>query len=158
MSRSVGNQVPAALCELLAGERLEDAVGLTVLLVTVDIDGWPRLAMLSAGEVLANGPRRLRLALWPGSTSTANLTRGGRATLSLVHGGAGWYLHCSARRSRDLELPGGRLLAGFALTVEEVLEDAVPYAELTAGITFRLTEPERVLASWREALTALRQG
>jgi hypothetical protein len=158
MSRTAGNQVPAALRELLAGERLEESVGLTVLLVTVDIDGWPRLAMLSAGEVLATGPRHLRLALWPNSTSTANLTRGGRATLSLVHGGAGWHVRCSARRSRDLELPGGRLLAGFALTVEEVLEDVVPYAELTAGISFRLVEPERVLAAWREALTALRDG
>jgi hypothetical protein len=158
MSRSAGREVPGAVRALLDGTRLDEAVGLTVLLLTVDEAGWPRLAMLSAGEVLVMGPRTLRLALWPHSASTANLARSTRATLALVHGGAGWYLRCSARRRPDLALPGGRLLAGFELLVTEALEDVVPYAELTGGISFRLADPERVLAAWREAVAAMRSA
>jgi hypothetical protein len=156
MSRSAGRSLPAAVRGLLDGTRLEQAAGLTVLLLTVDEPGWPRAAMLSAGEVLATGPRELRLALWPDSSSTANLARSRIATLALVHGGAGWYLRCRARRHGDLALPGGRRLAGFALQVDEVLEDRVPYAELTGGIGFRLVDPERTLEAWREAVAAMR--
>jgi len=41
----------------------------TVQLLTVDESGWPRVALLSAGEVLATGPRAIALALWPDGTS-----------------------------------------------------------------------------------------
>jgi len=156
MSRSAGNEVPPALAAALDGSRLEAAAGLTVLLLTVDADGWPRLAMLSAGEVLATGARALRLALWPDSRTTTNLDRSDRATLAAVLDGAGWYLRCTASRQPDLALPGGRRLASFGLTVDETLEDQVPYAELTTGIGFRLLEPDRVLPAWREAVAAMR--
>lgn len=156
MSRSAGNEVPPALATALDGSRLEAAAGLTVLLLTVDADGWPRLAMLSAGEVLAAGPRSVRLALWPDSRTTANLDRSEKATLAAVLDGAGWYLRCTARRQPDLVLSGGRRLVSFGLTVEEALEDVVPYAELTTGIRFRLLEPDRILPAWREAVAAMR--
>src|SRR5438270_13173115 len=102
VSRSAGREVPEAVRSLLGGARLEDAVGLTVLLLTVDEEGWPRIAMLSAGEVLATGPRSLRVALWPHSSSTANLLRSPHATLALVHGGAGWYLRCRVTGGHEL--------------------------------------------------------
>jgi hypothetical protein len=156
VSRSAGEELPPAIRRLLDGAELERAVGRTVLLLTVDETGWPRVAMLSAGEVVATGPREIRLALWPDGTSAANLTRTGHATLALVHSGAGWYARCGARRQLDLELPDGRRLAAFALAVEEVREDAVPYAELTGGVEFRLAEPERTLAAWRAVVDALR--
>ena len=156
MSRLAGHEMPAGVHALLDGTRLEEAAGLTVLLLTVDEAGWPRLAMLSAGEVLATGPRTLRLALWPGSTTAANLARAGRATLALVHDGAGWYLRCEARPRPDLALPGGRRLAGFQLLVSDALEDVVPYAELTAGVSFRLADPQGTLSAWRETVAALR--
>src|SRR5207253_1291726 len=147
-----------AVRSLLGGARLEDAVGLTVLLLTVDEEGWPRIAMLSAGEVLATGPRSLRVALWPHSSSTANPLRSPHATLALVHGGAGWYLRCRVTGGHELALPDGRRLAGFELRSEEALEDVVPYAELTGGISFRLPEPEPVLAAWRETVRAMRSA
>jgi hypothetical protein len=156
VSRSVGRELPPAIRQQLDGSDLERAAGLTVLLLTVDEAGWPRVAMLSAGEVLAVGPREIGLALWPDGTSAANLTRAGRATLALVHSGAGWYVRCGARREADLALADGRRLAAFALAVDEVLADVVPYAELTTGIEFQLGEPERTLAAWRAVVDALR--
>jgi len=158
VSRRVGTELPGPLQRLLGGADLERASGLTVLLLTVDGAGWPRVAMLSAGEVLATAPRAIRLALWPDSSSAANLARAGRGTLALVEGGAGWYVRCRASRDGDLLLPGERRLASFALAVEEVLEDVVPYAELTGGIEFRLTEPDRALAAWRATVAAMRRA
>jgi hypothetical protein len=158
VSRRVGRELPPAIRQQLDGSDLERAAGLTVLLLTVDEAGWPRVAMLSAGEVLAVGPREIGLALWPDGTSTANLARAGRATLALVHSGAGWYVRCAARREVDLGLADGRRLAAFVLAVEEVLADVVPYAELTTGIEFQLAEPERTLAAWRAVVDALRRA
>src|SRR5215831_6527614 len=158
MSRSAGRELPPPIRDLLDGTDLERAGGLTVLLLTVDEAGWPRVAMLSAGEVLAAAPREIGVALWPDGTSAANLTRAGRATLALVHAGSGWYVRCAARREADLGLDGGRALAAFVLDVEEVLEDVVPYAALTTGIEFQLAEPERTLAAWRAVVDALRRA
>ncbi len=156
MSRSVGDELPAALLERLNGERLEEQIGFTVLLLTMDGDGWPRTAMLSAGEVVAAEAQQVRLALWPDSASTANLARGGRCVLAMVHAGSGWYVRCSARRGADLRLGDGKLLAFFELDVADVLEDLVAYARLVDGVRFELPEPEPVLRAWRETINALR--
>lgn len=156
MPTSLGPRLPASLEPLFDGHDLAGGVGLTFLLLTVDDEGWPRMAMLSVGEVLAAGPSTLRTALWLHSTATRNLTRDDRATLALVHAGAGYYLRCRARRGPDLDLGQDGRLAYFELNIEDVLEDAVTYAELTSGMTFRLHEPEQVLPRWERTIAALR--
>lgn len=113
--------------------------------------------MLSAGEVLASGPERLRLALWPGSGSTENLTRGGQATLMLVVGEAAYYVRVRSRRLADLATPRGPR-AAFEAAVEDVLEDVVAYATITSGIEFSLNDRPAVLAAWQEAIAALRSA
>jgi hypothetical protein len=155
MARSVGNTIPAQIRPLLDGNALETREGVTFLLLTSSDDGWPHLAMLSVGELLAVGDRELRAALWPGSTAATNLARTGQATLALVHDEAGYYLRCSAEAGPDLPIQGGRL-AYFELRVEDALEDVVPYARLTSGVTFHLNDPNDVLPRWRETVEALR--
>ncbi len=155
MSRSVGNSLPAALLPLLDGRDLASREGLTFLLLTPGEEGWPYVAMLSVGEVLAVGDRTVRLALWRESTSSHNLTRTGRATLMLIHEGSGFYLQLRARRGPDLAIGQARR-AFFEATVEDVLEDVVWYAEITSGLSFRLKEREKILAGWRETVAAMR--
>jgi hypothetical protein len=158
MARSLGATLPEPIRLLLSGEDLAAREGVTFLVLTTTPDGWPHLAMVSVGELVATSADRLRLALWPQSSAATNLTRTGRTTLALVHEGAGYYLRCAARRAEDL-LPGraGRL-AQFDLRVEEAFEDVAPYAELTSGITFRLKNPPDVLPSWQETVDALRRA
>jgi hypothetical protein len=156
MARSTGNEIPEAIRPLFAGADLEAHEGLTFLLLTTTADGWPHLAMISVGEVISVGARDLRMALWRGSTAAGNLARDGRATLALVHDGAGYSLRCSGRQGLDLPIEHGRL-SYFELRVDEALEDVAPYAVLTSGITFRLKEPADVLPRWRETVTALRE-
>jgi hypothetical protein len=110
--------------------------------------------MLSAGEVLAVDRHRVRLALWPGSGSTANLSRSALAALMLVVGEDVYYVRVRGRRLPDLALSLGPR-ACFEAEVEDVLLDVVSYATVTSGIEFRLNEPDQVLPGWREAVAAM---
>ena len=140
--------------EVLDGHDLAARAGLTILLLTTSAEGWPQVALLSVGEVLAVDRRRLRLALWPGSGSTANLSRGPQATLMLVVGAETYYVRARGRRLPDLALSHGAR-ACFEADVEDVLVDVVAYAAVTSGVEFRLNDPEQVLQGWQEAVAAL---
>ena len=157
MPKSLGNCLPETLHDLFAGDDLEAGLGLTFLLLTVDAEGWPHMAMLSVGELLLVDERTLRTGLWLHSTATTNLTRERRGVLSFVYRAAGYTLRFQARRQPDLDLGEDGRLAGFTLTIEDVLEDVVNYAELTSGITFRLYQPEQVLPRWQRTIQALRK-
>src|SRR5258708_5563009 len=143
--------MPEAVLRALDGHDLPGHVGLTFPLLTVDASGWPHVALLSAGEVLAVGESELRLALWPGSETTANLTRDGRGTLMVIAGATAFYLELEARPAS----PGDRL-ALFTARVRRVLADEVAYARITTGISFDLPDPASVLGRWRDTIGALR--
>jgi hypothetical protein len=155
MSRSIGHELPAVLQPLLDGSDLANRQGLTFLLLTNDESGWPQVAMLSVGEVVAVDPRTLRAALWLGSGTTRNLSRTGRGTLMLVADGNGYYVRVSARRGDDLDLGSEGRLAYFALQIEDVQEDSADYATLTSGVTFRLKQPEQVVPRWQHTIDCL---
>ena len=150
MSRSIGHELPAALRPLLDGSDLANREGLTFLLLTNDESGWPQVAMLSVGEVVAVDPSTLRAALWLGSGTTRNLSRTGRGTLMLVADGNGYYVRVSARRGDDLDLGSDGRLAYFVLRIE------ADYAALTSGVTFRLKQPDQVVPRWQHTIDRLR--
>ena len=145
----------ADVVTLLDGTDLEARAGLTLELITVDADGWPRVALLSVGEVLATGQRSMRFALWPGSRTTANLERSARALLAFVHDGAAHRARLEARRGADV-LVAGDTRAIFDAPVVSVARDEVPYARLRTGITHELVDPVQVLARWQATVAALR--
>ncbi|MDO7906828.1 pyridoxamine 5'-phosphate oxidase family protein [Paenibacillus sp. JX-17] len=147
-------QLPEALLHLLNGQHLEDKQHDAMMLQTVTEDGWPHNAMLSVGEVVALDNGRLRLALWPGTTTTGNLIRSGRALLVLVHEGTAYYIRLELQLLPELEqamYPRAR----FEAAVAAVREDVAKYAELRSGVTFALKEPEAVLPRWRDTLEEL---
>jgi hypothetical protein len=155
MARSLGSALPADLVSALDGRRLEDRVGDTYLLLTTSQAGWPHVAMLSAGEVLAVGKAELRLALWPGTQSAGNVGRNGRGLLMAVRPPATYYLRLRVRALGEVPAEDRRL-AVFGATVEDVLEDVVDYARVTQGIRFDLADPPAVLGHWAAAITAMR--
>lgn len=139
---------------MLAGHDLDAAVGFTIELLTVDPEGWPAVALLSAGEVLALDGSTIRLALWPGSRTTANLTRTGRAALALVWAGAAYTLRLETCRAPDLVVPETR--AVFDGRLASVRRDEVSYARLESGVTFALPDRTAVVSRWRATIDALR--
>jgi hypothetical protein len=151
MPRGLGSALPADLAAALDGRRLAERVGDTYLLVTTSDAGWPHVAMLSAGEVLATGESALRLALWPRSRSTANLRRSAQALLMAVVPPATYYVRLRARPLGDLPR-----LAAFEAAIEAVEEDIVDYARVTEAIRFELANPDEALMHWSATIEALR--
>jgi hypothetical protein len=136
--------LPEEVQQLFDGTSLEERFGLAYELATVDSNGQPRIAMLSHGEVLiVDG--RLRMALWPGSKTSANLAGGRSCLLSIVVPGSVWYLLGHAR-----SLPGDAPLACFELAVEEVRADRHTGYPVTGPITYK-TEGELsdAISDWR---------
>lgn len=146
--------IPEALRRLIDGRDLAAAEGHTFLLLTARPDDHPHAALLSAGEVLAAGDR-LRIALWPGSTTTANLTATGKATLLAVIPPSTYNLRLEARRLPDLSV-AGKPRAFFEAGVVSVRDDRVAYATVTSGITFELADRDATLASWQATIAAMR--
>jgi hypothetical protein len=151
-----GTVLPVGVVTLLDGHDLADHVGVTIQLLTVDAEGWPRVALLSVGEVVVLDGSHLRLALWPNSRTTANLRRSGIGVLALVHAGASHSVRIEAEAASGLAQPTDR--AVFDARVLEVRSDEVPYAVLTGGIAFDLPDPASVLERWRRTVDALVAG
>ena len=157
MPRSAGTDLSPELREILDGEELAGREGMTFLLITAAGDGWPHVAMLSVGEVLARDERQLRFALWPGSQTTENLTREREtAVLMIVHAGSVYYLRLRCHRLADAKVKG-MPRALFSAQVEEVLQDVVDYAVITNGIRFRLKKPKEVLEVWTDSVRVMRE-
>ncbi len=155
MSRIEGKELGPELIALLDGTNLDSKVGETVLLLTVSESGWPHLAMLSVGELLATGPDEVRVALWSGTTTGDNLRRTSQGTLAVVSGGAGHYIELEVTGTRDLRV-GAKSLDYFACRVRKALSDAVGYATLTTGIRFELPRREHVVSRWERTVVAMR--
>ena len=111
--------------------------------------------MLSAGETLALDGKRLRFALWRGSRTAENLTRGPRAL----------FCHVAPRTVVYVRGPVRALDAGpelnldcFELEVESVESDDHAGMPVTTGITFAVErdDPAVVVAAWERQLAGLR--
>lgn len=139
----------------LDGTGLAGSVGKAYLLVTSDDDGTPRPCMLSAGELLAVDRRLVRLALWPGSRTSANLARGGRALLCHVAPRTVVYVRGAVR---SLDAGPDPELDCFELEVDAVESDEHAGMPVLTGITFSVegADPAGVVATWERQLALLR--
>lgn len=155
MTRAIDPIVPAPLQEKLGGHDLATGIGFTLLLLTARSDDWPHLTMLSVGEAIVVDERRLRLAIWPGSTAASNLVARPRATLAAVLPPSSWLLRLAVRPLRQIETPLGGCRAAFEAQVVEAAADEAPYAILESGVHFRLKDPAKTLPRWTEVRRAL---
>ncbi|NGZ75099.1 pyridoxamine 5'-phosphate oxidase family protein [Saccharibacillus alkalitolerans] len=144
------------LYALLDGTRLERKTEIAMTLHTVDGEGYPHQAMVSAGEVWAESRGRLRIALWLGTNTAGNLLRDGKGLLGVVCGGVSYTVRLRAEPLP--ELPDARHpRARFAASVLETRADVAKYAALTSGITIELHDPGAVVARWEETLEELKR-
>ncbi len=146
--------IPHEITIYLNGEDLVTK-NVALQLSTVDSDGWPHVALLSAGEMLVLPDGLIRLIIFPGSGTAANIARDGRSTLSvpLDHG------LCEIRmRMRKLgeSKAAGIGLAIFEGQVQRIRKHLSRYADVESGLTFSLHEPEVVLARWYRQIAVLR--
>lgn len=157
MSQRIGDELPAELARTFDGTDLDAKIGLGFVLVTVDDDGTARPCMLSAGELLATGARELRISVWPGTNTAANLATGRPVLFCYVADHAVFYVRGTPRRLTGMD---GARQAGFGVTVDSVESDLHTGMPVTGGIVFAVKDEQRptVVASWDEQLAALRAG
>jgi hypothetical protein len=155
MSKLIGDSLPADVLAALDGRDLERKIGPAYLLLTADEDGLPRPCMLSAGEVLAVDARHVRLALWRGTSTAANLSRDGRAVFCYVVPGTVLYVRGTVRRLAQRD---GASLECFELGVQSVESDAHAGMPVTSGIAFAVErgDPADVAEAWQRQLALLR--
>jgi hypothetical protein len=157
MTRRADDQRVTEALALLDGHRLEERVGDTLILCTTDPDGWPHIALLSAGEVVALDDGEIRVALWPNTAATRNLTANGKALLAIIGLRRCLYLRLDCRRGRDIR-PVSTVLAAFSARIERAVEDEVGYALITSGIRFDLGDQAKTVDGWSRTVAALRDA
>ena len=150
---TASREVPDGVMRYLDGTELLTKTQ-ALRLSTVDSDGWPHAALLSAGDMVMMSSGRIRFALFPQSTVTSNLEREGRLTVALSLDGGICELRLRSRRLAHSapDVP----LAFFEAEVETVRQHVAPYATVTGGITFSLHDPQAVLPRWQRQIVALR--
>jgi hypothetical protein len=140
------------LLALLDGSDLDAKIGTTILFVAAEPGGWPRIATLSVGELLAVSPEEVLITLYRSSRTTQAAAATGRATLMAVEGNGLVKIEV-VLESIDVDSPGRTV---FRATVVTVQHDEVPYARVTHGVEFELVEGTRAVERWRLQLDELR--
>jgi hypothetical protein len=145
-------EIPTGVKDLLNGKDLH-AKQQALRLATVNSDGWPNAAVLSAGEMIVMPNGRVRFVISPKSGTTANLMRDGRMTLSLALDGGICEMRMRACKYSDgtPEVP----LVFFEAEVEQVRQHSAGYAKVTSGITFSVNDPEAEQSRSQRQITAL---
>lgn len=148
-------ELPAGLRRALAGDRLADEVGRTLLVIAVDPAGWPRVATLSVGEVYAPGVGTVLLSLYASSRTTAAIRSSGRALLLGDDDGAIVRVRLEPVEVHDpVAAEAGRVT--FRSPVVAVEIDSVPYARVTHGIGFELVDGAAALERWERQLAGMK--
>jgi len=136
MSQLLGKELPAALQARLGGSEVESHEGKIIPIFTIDEAGWAHPALLSYYEIAAKSPSTLDMALWKDSSTSKNLRQAGKVTLMISDHGVNFYLKGSVRELH-YEMPGAAPVSRFRVTLEQVIEDQEPNAEITTGLTYR---------------------
>jgi hypothetical protein len=136
MSQLLGKELTPALLERLGGSQVESHEGKIIPILTIDEAGWAHPALLSYYEVVAKNPTTLDMALWKSSSTANNLRRTGKITFMVSDQGTNYYLKGSVREL-EYEMTGAAPVSRFRVTLEQLIEDQEPNAEITTGLTYR---------------------
>ena len=136
MSTLLGKELPAALLQRLSGGEIAVHEGKIIPIFTIDESGWAHPALLSYYEIAAKDASTLDMALWKDSSTSKNLRQAGKVTLMVSDQGVNYYLKGSVRQLH-YEMPGAAPVSRFRVTLEQIIEDQEPNAEITTGLTYR---------------------
>lgn len=135
MSRLIGNALTKELVERLSGGRVAVFEGKIIPIFTLDEKGWPHPALLSYYEIVARNDTTLNVALWKDSSTAKNLRTSAKITMMITDRDLNYYLKGTVREMQ-YEMTGAPQVSRFRVTVDEVLEDQEPNAQITGGLTY----------------------
>ena len=133
---------------VLGGEGFRRRRRIVLPLLTTDPEGFPRVALLTLGEVRANSASQLAVAVQADSRTAFNLVRRGKATLLYMHKHLTAFVQARAGHGRVCDVDPGKRL--FPLTVERVRIDRPAPEEgrvtLLTGPTFGGADATRLFS------------
>ena len=135
MSRLIGNALTKELVERLSGDRVAVFEGRIIPIFTLDEKGWPHPALLSYYEIVARNGTTLDMALWKDSSTAKNLRTSAKITMMITDRDLNYYLKGTVRELQ-YEMTDAPQVSRFRVTVDEVLEDQEPNAQITGGLTY----------------------
>jgi hypothetical protein len=136
MSQLLGKELTPALLQRLSGSQVESHEGKIIPIFTIDDAGWAHPALLSYYEVVAKNSSTLDMALWKNSSTANNLRKTGKITLMVNDQGMNYYLKGSVQELQ-YEMTGAAPVSRFRITLDHLIEDQEPNAEITTGLTYR---------------------
>jgi hypothetical protein len=140
--------MPRELESALSGEGFRKRRRLVVPLLTTDPQGFPRVALLTLGEVRAGSASRIAVAVMAGSRTAFNLVRRGTATILYLHRQVTASIQARAGRGRVSGADPARRI--FPLAVERVRIDRPAESEgdvsLLTGPTFAGPDADRLFS------------
>lgn len=162
MSVSIGKELPEAAVAMLDGSQAHEQVGKIALLLTVDDDGFPHVALLSPGEVLACGKSEVRLALYGSGKTIENIASRSRLTLAILEPGLCCYVKGSGV-VMEAEVPPGPIQPFAARRVDVEIEDVLLDSEVGAAVETgprysRSISRGEELEQWNRVWGVLRSG
>ena len=146
--------LPSSWFTQFDGEDLDAKTEVSAALATVDVEGYPHLAFLSAGEIVARRDG-LAMALWPDSSTAEDLRRDGRAALYAAADGAVWEARLACAKAENAPKETG--LALFRGDIGGVRRHKAPYAEVGKLVGFRLLDAPQSIARWKLQVAVLRK-
>jgi hypothetical protein len=159
MSKFLGADLNDDLGQRLSGEDLEACAEKVILIATVDEEGCPHPAMLSYFEVVAKDSHNIRLATYKDSSTTRNMRRHGRATISIIDERVAYYIKGSVdelkREMRCAPYNSKLNLRVEALLADEANEEYEPGAYVSSGVTYHSPNRGQQLLKAREILKEL---
>ena len=135
MSKILGNELTDVLLKRLSGAAMATQEGKIIPIFTLDEKGWPHPALLSYYEVVAKNASTLEMAIWKDSSTANNLRRMGKISLMIADNGVNFYIK-GAVKELEKEMTGAPPVSRFQITVEQLLEDQEPNAQITSGMTY----------------------
>jgi hypothetical protein len=141
-------RMPRDLEAALSGEGFRRRRRLVVPFLTTDPEGFPRVALLTLGELRASSTSRLCVAVMAGSRTAFNLVRRGTATILYLHRRVTASIQTRAGRGRVSNADPARRI--FPLSVERVRLDRPAAREgdvsLLTGPTFAGPDADRLFS------------
>jgi hypothetical protein len=142
-------RMPRDLHSALSGEGFRRRRRLVLPLLTTDPEGYPRVALLTLGEVRANSPADFAVAVRGESRTAFNLVRRPNATLLYLHRQFTASIQARAGRGRVCAFDPGRRV--FPLRVQRVRIDRPDPAEgdvtLLTGPTFAGADADQLFCA-----------
>lgn len=147
-------EIPSAIRSFLDGNDLPAKPLNAIRLSTVNQEGWVHASLLSVGEVLALPNAKIRFAISPKSSTTANLLRDGRLTMVIPFEKGVCEMRMRTQQiNKEVE---GVPLSFFEAQIESIRHLVAAYADVVSGETFSLHEPHAVFERWERQIAALR--